>query len=76
MAEVYKTVNGIAPPIMNSLFKFRCNTKNIRNFQEIFTENKKNVKFGTETVMYRVPFLWENLHEGSNYRFGLGKLQS
>ena len=40
MTEVYKTVNGIAPQIMNSLFQFRCNTNN-RNFQEIFTENRK-----------------------------------
>ena len=41
MTEVYKTVNGIAPQIMNSLFQFRCSTNNIRNFQEIFTENRK-----------------------------------
>ena len=62
MTEVYKIVNGIAPPIMNSLFQFRCNTNNIRNFQEIFTKNRKTVKYGTETVMYRAPFLWANLH--------------
>ena len=30
MTEVCKTVNGRAPPIMNSLFQFRCNTNNIR----------------------------------------------
>ena len=43
MTEVYKIVNSIAPPIMNSLFQFRFNTNNIRNFQEIYTENR-NVK--------------------------------
>ena len=32
MTEVYKIVNGIAPPLMNSLFNFRANTHNIRNF--------------------------------------------
>ena len=62
MTEVYKIVNGIAVPIMNSLFQFRCNTNNIRNFQEIFTKNRKTVKYGTETVTYRAPFLWANLH--------------
>ena len=36
MTEVYKIVNSIAPPIMNSLFQFHCNTNNIRNFQEIY----------------------------------------
>ena len=33
---------------MNSLF-----TQSIRNFQEIFTENWKTVKYDTETVTYR-----------------------
>ena len=57
MTEVYKIVNGIAPPIMNSLFQFRYNTNNIRNFEETsFQENRKTVKYGTETVTYRVRF--------------------
>ena len=61
MTEVYKIVNSIAPPIMNSLFQFRCNTNKIRNFQEIHTENRKTDRYGTETVKYRVSFLWANL---------------
>ena len=47
---------------MNSLFQFRCNTNNIRNFQNFFTGNRKTVKYGMETVTYRAPFLWANLH--------------
>ena len=62
MTEVYKIVNSIPPPIMNSLFKFRCNTINIKNFQEIYTENRKTVRYGTETVVYQAPLLWANLH--------------
>ena len=57
MAEVYKIVNGIAPPIMSSLFQYRYNTNTIRNFQEIFTKNRKTVKYGTETVTFQAPFL-------------------
>ena len=52
MTEVYKIIKGIAPSIMNSLFPFRCNTQHIRNLQEMFTENRKTVKYGTETVTY------------------------
>ena len=59
--EVYKTVNGIAPPTMNSLFNFLANIRNIRNFQEIFTENGKTAKYCIETVTHRAPFLWANL---------------
>ena len=61
MIEVYKIVNGIARPTMNSLFNFRTNIHNIRNSQEIFTENRKTVKYGVETVTYGAPFLWANL---------------
>ena len=61
ITEVYKILNGIAPPIMNSLFNFRTNIHNIRNFQEIFTENRKTVIYGIGTVTYRAPFLWANL---------------
>ena len=57
MTEVHKIVSGIAPPIMNSIFRFRYNTHN-RNFLKIYTENRKAVKYGTETVPYRAP----NLH--------------
>ena len=63
MTEVYKIIRyGIAPPIMNYLFQFCCNTNNIRTFQEIFTENRKTFKYGTETVTCGAPFLWPNLH--------------
>ena len=61
MTEVYKIVNDIAPPIMNSLFNFHANIHNIRNLLEIFTENRKTVRYGIETVTYRAPFLWANL---------------
>ena len=62
MTEVQEIVNGITPPIMNSLFQFRCNTNNIRNFQEIYTENRKTVKYGTQAVAYPALFFWANLH--------------
>ena len=54
--------SGIASPIINSLFQFRCNTNDIRNFREIFTENRKTVKYGMEIVTYRAQFFWVNLH--------------
>ena len=49
--------NGIAPPIMSSLFNFRANIHNIRNFLDIFTENRKTVKYCIETATYQAPFL-------------------
>ena len=57
MTEMYKIVSGIAPPIINSRFNFHANIHNIRNFQEIFTENRKTVKYCIEIVTYRALFL-------------------
>ena len=61
MTEIYKTVNGIAPLIMNSLFTFCLNQHNLRNFQELLTEKRNTVNYGLETVTYRAPVLWLKL---------------
>ena len=61
MIEVYKIINGYAPPIMGNFFIFRENTNNLRTFQIILNENKKIVRYGSETISYRTPLLWVNL---------------
>ena len=61
MTEIYKIKNNNAPPIMHSLFQFRENIFNLRNFQEIVTEKKNTINYGIETVSYRAAFLWTNL---------------
>ena len=58
MTEIYKIVNGIAPPIMNSLFKFHLNQHNLRNSQELLTEKRNTVNYGLETITYRAPIIW------------------
>ena len=44
MIEVFKILNGYAPPVMDNFFIFRKNTHNLINFQIISNENKKNSK--------------------------------
>ena len=61
MTETYKIIYGISPPIMDNFFILRENTHNVRNFQEIFNENRNTVKYGIETISNRTPFLWANL---------------
>ena len=41
MIELYKIIHQITPPIMNSLFVFRENTHNIRNFQILSNNVRK-----------------------------------
>ena len=63
MVEVFKIINGFAPPIMEDFFLFHENTDNIRNFQMTSNESKKTLRHGLETVKYRTPLLWVNLPE-------------
>ena len=61
MTESYKIVNSVSPPITKIFFILRENTHNVRNFQEIFDQNRKTVKYGIETISNKTPFLWANL---------------
>ena len=57
MVEVFKIINGIALSIIEDFFLSCENTHNIWNFQIIFNEPKKTVKYGLETVKYKAPLL-------------------
>ena len=50
MTKICKIVNGVAPPIMNSLFEFRSNEFNIRNFQVLSTDLRRTVNYGINYV--------------------------
>ena len=58
---MYKCVNNLAPPISRDTFIPRQNPHNIRNFREFCSFNNYTVKYGTETVLYRAPQLWQQL---------------
>ena len=61
MIEIYKIVHGVTPPIMKSLFEFRSNEYNIRNFQVLSTDFRRTVNYGIETITCRAPSLWAKL---------------
>ena len=63
MEQVFKIINGFAPPIMEDFFLFRENTHSIRNFQIISNESKKTVRYDLETVKYRALLPRPNLPE-------------
>ena len=51
--------------MMNDIFFSRQNIYNLRKFRELLTATKNTVDFGTETITYRSPQLW-NLIPGQN----------
>ena len=56
--EIYKFLHGLSPPIMNNIFKVRGNIYNVRNFQSLYSNCQKTVRFGTKTITYRGPQIW------------------
>ena len=76
MIEVFKIINGYAPPIMDNFFTFRENTHNLRNFQIISNKNKKTVRYGSETISYKTPLLWANLPEEYKLANSLSEFKS
>ena len=48
---------------MNGAFMIRNNKYNLRNFQCLYSTNKRTVKYGTETVTYRGPQIWNLVPE-------------
>ena len=59
--EMYKYIHGLSPPIRNEVFTLRENKFNLRNFKIFYCNNKHLVKYGTETVSYRGPQIWNSL---------------
>ena len=65
MIEMFKIKNELAPPIVNSMFKRRNESYNLRNFQYFLTERKRTVHYGLETLSYRSPQLFKQLSKVS-----------
>ena len=63
LSQVYKYSNGLSPDIMNTIFKLRQNTYNLRNFHAFESQNPKTKNFGLDSIAYRSSQLWENISE-------------
>ena len=48
---------------MSDLFVTRENNYNLRNFQALEYSHKRTAKFGTETISYRGPQIWNLIPE-------------
>ena len=49
---MYKVQHGIAPDIMNDIFRKRNITNKTRNSSGLETRNIKTVHYGSETIVY------------------------
>ena len=59
--ELYKVHHGLAPELMNDIFKKRNVTYNFRKNSTFETRNIKSVYYGSETISFIGPKIWELL---------------
>ena len=59
LTEVYKYLNGLSPDIMNTIFKLRQNTYNLKNFHAFESQNPRTKKFGLDSIAYKASQLWK-----------------
>ena len=60
---------------MSDLLVTRENNYNLRNFQELYSSLKRTVKFGTDTISYRRPQIWNLIPERSRELKTLNKFK-
>ena len=61
LCEIYKSVNGISPPIMQELFKKKTLPYNLRINNLLTIEKAKTSRFGIESFVFRGSLLWNAL---------------
>ena len=59
VTEMYKTKNNLAPTFMKNVFQDSCNDINLRCKPSFNTCNVRSVHYGTETIYFRGPQMWE-----------------
>lgn len=60
MIEVYKYLNGLSADIMNTIFKLKQNTYNLRSFHAFESQNLSSKHFRLDRIAYRATRLWKN----------------
>ena len=61
--EIYKTVNGLAPTIMNSIFEIKNIESNLRNKNNFKSRRIDSVRCGIDSLTYLGPKIWNIVPE-------------
>ena len=61
LTEMFKVKNGIAPKIISDIFKLTNPIYNLRNKRDFVSNHETTVYFGTESISYLGPKLWDFL---------------
>ena len=61
--EIYKTVNGLAPTIMNSIFEIKDIEYNLRDKINVKSRRINSVRYGIDNLTYFGPKIWNIVPE-------------
>ena len=59
--EAYKFLQGLSPPLMNEIFVERNNNYSLRGNNVLTRRRVNSVRYGTETVSFLAPKIWDIL---------------
>ena len=59
--ETYKFLQGLSPPLMNEIFVERNNNYSLRGNNILTRRRVNSVRYGTETVSFLAPKIWDIL---------------
>ena len=80
VTELYKVHHGLAPELMNDIFKKRNVTYYFRNNSFFETRNIKSVYYGSETISFLGPKIWEflpsNIEDSENLNIFKSSIKS
>ena len=56
---MYKLLNGLSPNIMQDIFETKSNYSKTRNAPAFSSRNIKAVRYGSQTISYMAPKIWD-----------------
>ena len=59
--EIYKVLQGISPPLLNEVFVPRQRSYDLRGDNFLERRRVKSVRYGTESISFLAPKIWEIL---------------
>ena len=59
--EIYKNLQGLSPPLLNDVFMPRQLNYDLRSDNLLVRRRVKSVRYGTESITFLAPKIWEIL---------------
>ena len=73
--EIYKALHNLSHPFMSELFQLKNIKYNLRKGKTLISNNVKTAHYGTETISYLAPKIWQLIPDTIKNSDSLGVLK-